>query len=204
MLEWIESPTQDPQIIFDLFHRLPEYSRGGRIGRTLKGLRQSFPQSEFQVFEGGADIRSGLSLDRYCLIANFAQNDITTISPQWLSGSEDYFWVWNDLVASLKAAALQTGIELNYFKESREQLHFVMRNYQLARPSDREKTIYHFDLRVVDPERLDVVAEELAKENGGSYSLKPGLLIQAELFLSPDTLIFLEKVTALFQAWLAD
>ncbi len=204
MLEWIESPSHDLQSFVSKVQGLTDYSTSRRIHHLIQGFQVWFPRSRFEILDGGLDLREGVELRKYSFIANLDQDDIHQKSPRWLSGSDDYFWIWSHLTESLKRAALDQQIELNYFKENRDRLHFVMRNYELSRPSERSKSNYHFDLRVIDSVNLETEARGLVQQGWAIGALRPGLLLKIDLLLTPDTLLFFEKSTALIRSWFAN
>lgn len=188
MLEWIESSSVDSKTFANLVERLPAYSVDGRIQQWVRTEQLRFPKSQFEISQGSPAIRGGESWSRYFLSATFDHRDLHEKAPKWLVDSEDYYWVWNDLAESFKASLIKLKIPMNYFKENRDRQCWVMRSYDLSsRTPLCPQSIYQFELKVLDAS-LD--------------SPGRGIQLKTELLVPPKSLIYFEKVSALFDLWL--
>ncbi len=203
MFEWIESPSQSLKRWVFQVQRIPDYSDRGRIDRMSTKFRECFPRSHFSVQAGGLDLAGWR---KYSIIADLAHADILERSPRWLAGAEDYFWAWNEMLVSLKAAASKLKIDFNYFKENRERLHCVLRHYQMARSegsSSREKAFYYLELQVTEPTSSQPASgAALAESRPAQDSVQPGVQMKIDVLLSPETTVFLENSVDLIQLWL--
>jgi hypothetical protein len=187
MLEWIESSSNQSQRLNDCLERFPAYSRAERTDRILKSLKRAFPQNKFQILDLDADPFVSSRVRKSVLVAHL---ETRSGLPVEVDGR-----TWDEWIRGLRTTANRFGVELNYWREDREQLGFVMRNYALAPRSGLVKTIYHFNLKIYSHGDLN---PELKAES------KQGLRLEIEVVLPPSAPIFLEKAAALLQAWLTD
>lgn len=209
MMEWIHSPSNRPESIALLLQKVPEFHPESRGKLWVESGKAHFPRSSFQVHDLGLVKKRVGAERRWVLLGLIDEEDVLQRAPSWLSGGDDYYWAWSDLVKAFRARMSQVQSHLNYYKENRDRLQFVLRSYELYPASGACRPSYQFEVKCLSQESLALHQAALERDSDlrspslevKPIAIRPGIWIKVEVAVPSDSVIYFEKLTEALQLW---